>query len=157
MNRPWLRRAPLVVLAGAAGFAINSFAVGTAAPMLGRVVTLPIAILFGPWAGAIAAVIGAGALRNASFAPILIFALLAEAISVGISARRHKSPLVAGGLVWGLVSLVLLVAPQLYAADYLRETIWPIALRVPLNGLVGIALADMVVSLAPANGLLAGE
>jgi len=43
----------LAVLAGAVGFVINSLFVGTAAPMLGRVFTLPIAILFGPWVGAL--------------------------------------------------------------------------------------------------------
>ena len=157
MNRPWLRRVAPVVLAGAAGFAVNSFAIGTAAPMLGRVLTLPIAILFGPWIGAMAAVIGAGALRNVSFGPVLMVAMVAEAMCVGISAQRHKTPLVAGGLVWALVSLILLLAPQLYGVDYLRQTIWPIALRLPLNGLVGIALADMVVSVASASGLVAAS
>jgi signal transduction histidine kinase/DNA-binding response OmpR family regulator/HPt (histidine-containing phosphotransfer) domain-containing protein len=157
MRQAWIRRIALAVLAGAVGFVINSLFVGTAAPMLGRVFTLPIAILFGPWVGALSTTLAGVAMRDASYAPILAAGLLAEAISVGVSTRRQKSPLVAGGLVWAVVSSILLIEPHWYGVDYFRQTIWPIALRIPLNGLVGIALADMFVSVAAANGWTTGE
>jgi hypothetical protein len=49
MKRVSLRRLGLAVVCGAAGFALNRWRLGTATPlMFGRVVTLPIAILFGP-------------------------------------------------------------------------------------------------------------
>ena len=106
MRRAWIRRVVLAVSAGAAGYVINSLVAATATPMLGRIVTLPIAILFGPWIGALSTTIAGVAMRDASYAPILGVALLAEAIFVGLSAQRQKSPIVAGGLVWAVVSSV---------------------------------------------------
>ena len=157
MNRAWLRRLALTLAAGVIGFGIDTVAVGSATPMLGRLATLPIAILFGPWFGALAAVISSVALRSNSFAPLLAVALPVEALAVGAFARRQKSPLVAGGIVWAAVSLTLVIAPHLYGADYVRNTIWPIVLQVPLNGLAGVGLADMIVVAAAARGLVAAS
>jgi len=112
MPQALIRRIALAVLAGAAGYFINSMVAGTAAPMLGRIVTLPIAILFGPWIGALSTTLAGVAIRDAPYAPVLGGALLAEAIFVGLSAQRQKSPLVAGGLVWAVVSSILLIAPH---------------------------------------------
>src|SRR5262245_21343437 len=157
MNGPVPRRVALAVCAGATGFVINMLVAGTAVPMLGRTATLPIAILFGPWIGALSAAIAAVALRGTTYAPVLVAAVLAEAVFVGRSSLRHKSPLLSGGLVWAFVSMLVLVEPQWYGGDYVLQTIWPIALRVPLNGLVGIALADLFVSGVTANGWFPAE
>ena len=157
MRRAWIRRVGLAIVAGAAGFVINSLVAGSATPMLGRIVTLPIAILFGPWVGALSATLAGVAMRDASYAPLMVCGLLAEAIFVGRSAQRQKTPLVAGGLVWAVVSMLLLIVPHWYGMDYFRQTIWPVALRIPLNGLVGIALAELCVSLAASNGWTEAE
>jgi signal transduction histidine kinase/DNA-binding response OmpR family regulator/HPt (histidine-containing phosphotransfer) domain-containing protein len=157
MSHAWLRRLGLAVLAGGIGLAVNTLAIGTATPMLGRAVTLPIAILFGPGPGALAAVISSLALRNAAFAPMLAVVLPVEALFVGAFTQRRKPSLVAGGLVWGAVSVTLLIAPKLYGLDYLRQTIWPIALQMPLNGLVGIALAEILIASTSARRFLGGD
>ena len=58
MDRRSLRRLALALLCGAAGFGLNSLPGTVLAPlMLGRAVTLPIAILFGPWLGLLSAVV----------------------------------------------------------------------------------------------------
>src|SRR5213083_3443715 len=54
-----LRRLGIAVVCGVAGLIINSVALTAVAPlMLGRLVTLPVAILFGPWYGLVAAALG---------------------------------------------------------------------------------------------------
>ena len=74
-----------------------------------------------------------------------MFAIVpAEALAVGIFARRGKSPLLAGALVWGAAALSLVAAPSLYGVGYLRETIWSIAMQTMLSGLVAVVLADLL-------------
>jgi len=60
MKRNSVQRIGLAVACGLVGYALNRWRMGSAAPLLlGRVITLPIAILFGPWYGAISAVVAA--------------------------------------------------------------------------------------------------
>src|SRR5438552_14153639 len=60
MKRNPVQRLGLAVACGVAGYALNRWRMGSPAPLLlGRVVTLPIAILLGPWYGAAAAVVAA--------------------------------------------------------------------------------------------------
>jgi signal transduction histidine kinase/CheY-like chemotaxis protein/HPt (histidine-containing phosphotransfer) domain-containing protein len=151
MNKVVMRRLGAAAIAGAAGFAVNALLFGSAAPLLlGRVVTLPIAILFGPLYGGVAALVGALAFaRTTSFGAALIV-LPAEGILTGAFARRGKSPLIAGGVVWTLVAITMVGAPELYGVGYLRQTIWPIALQVVLNALVAIVVAELIaVLIAP--------
>src|SRR6266496_6647973 len=59
MKSPVLPRLGIAVVCGAAGLVISSIALSAVAPlMLGRLVTLPVAILFGPWYGLVAAALG---------------------------------------------------------------------------------------------------
>jgi len=146
MDRLLLRRAALSVLAGLAGYAINSLPLGNVGPiLLGRVVTLPIAILFGPWLGMLAALICSLALRHSTLAFVAIILLAVEALFVGWFARRDKSPLIAAAFVWALVALTMVMAPQAYGLGHLLQAVWPIALQMPLNGLLGVVLADLLV------------
>jgi len=143
MNRAFVLRVGLAVLSGIAGLAVNSLlTAGGPSLLLGRVFTLPIAILFGPWLGTLAALIGVLPLRTTSAA---LFAIVpAEALAVGIFAQRGKSPLLAGALVWGAAALSLVAAPSLYGVGYLRETLWSIAMQTMLSGLVAVVLADLL-------------
>src|SRR5262245_54321030 len=138
MTRSTVRRLLVAIVCGAAGAIINSLPVGAVAPLLvGRIATLPIAILFGPWIGSISAAIGALGVRSTS--PFLSIGLLVfEALVLGAVAARRKSPLVAGSLLWGVMAGALIVAPQWYGVEYLRQSIRPIALPMVLNGLARI-------------------
>jgi signal transduction histidine kinase/CheY-like chemotaxis protein/HPt (histidine-containing phosphotransfer) domain-containing protein len=144
MNRAFVQRVGLAILCGVAGLAVNAILAGGGTTLLlGRVFTLPIAILFGPWLGTLAALIGVLPLRSTSTAAL--FAIVpAEALAVGLFARRGKSPLAAGALVWGAAALSLVAAPSLYGVGYLRDTIWPIAMQTMLSGLVAVVLADLL-------------
>ena len=157
MTRSDARRLGLAIFCGVVGAAINSLPVGAVAPLLlGRIATLPMAILFGPWIGGLSAAIGAAGVRGSLLLlPILI--LVAEALVIGAVAWRGKSPLVAGALLWSAAALGLVAAPQLYGVEYLRRTIWPIALQVVLNGLVAIVVADLLATAASAQGLVSGQ
>src|SRR5919198_1395897 len=99
---------------------------------------------------AVNALVGALAFaRRVSFAAAVV-SLPAEALLAGAFARRGKSPLLAGGIVWTLVAITMVGAPELYGVGYLRQTIWPIALQVVLNALVAIVLAELIaVLIAP--------
>ena len=155
MNRASVQRLGLAVLSGAAGFAVNALPLGAVAPlMLGRVLTLPIAILFGPWLGALAAVDRRAAARRRNHRRPFSSSFPLEALMVGAFARRGKSPLVAGALVWGAAALSLVVAPSLYGVGYLRQTIWPIAMQTMLSGLVAVVVADLLASGAAAQRLV---
>ena len=154
MSQSLLRRIGLAVLCGAIGFGINSVQLGAVAPfLLGRIATLPIAILFGPWLGVVSGAIGAAGFGPAPLTVVLTL-LSAEALVVGAAARRGRSPLVAGALLWIVVGSSLILAPQWYGASYLRETILPIALQLLLNGLVCVVVADLIATTARTHGVV---
>ncbi|HEV3140791.1 MAG TPA: response regulator, partial [Vicinamibacterales bacterium] len=139
------RRVAISVAAGLVGLALNRLPIATVTPLLlGRVVTLPIAILFGPWLGALAAVIGAIAIIGAPFVVAGSIILPLEGFLIGSLARRGKSPLVGGALVWVAIAATIAVVPWAYGVDYARETLWAIALQVPLTGLVAVVVAELI-------------
>jgi signal transduction histidine kinase/CheY-like chemotaxis protein len=157
MTRSTVQRLGLAVLCGAAGAVINSLPVGAVAPLLlGRIATLPVAILFGPWYGGLSAVVGAVGVRG-SLSLLSIAILVIEAFIIGAVARRGKSPLVAGTLLWGAAAIMLVIAPQWYGVEYLRRSIWPIALQVVLNGLVAIVVADLIATAASMQHLVSAQ
>ena len=133
---------------------MNALPFGAVAPLMpGRVLTLPIAMLFGPWLGVLAATIGALSLGRGTTSAFLVILPL-EALMVGGFTRRGKSPLVAGGLVWGAAALALVAAPSIYGVGYVRQTIWPIAMQTMLSGLVAVVVADLLASGAAAQRLV---
>jgi len=147
MDRLPVRRVGLAVLCGAVGFGLNAIPSAAVAPLLlGRAVTLPIAILFGPSLGVLTAVIGGLAMKTpVAMALVAIVAFLSvEAALLGAFARRGRSPLVAGALLWSGLSVVMLIAPRLLGLASLRQSIVPIALQLPLNGLVAVVFADVI-------------
>src|SRR5262245_20428465 len=156
MDRVLSRRAAAAVVCGVAGLAVNTLPSGAVLPLLlGRTLSLPIAIFFGPVFGAIAAAVSTlPAVSQLGPAPA-VFAPL-EAIVIGFTARRGRSPLIAGTLLWSLIGLTLVVAPQFYGVGYLRETVWPVALALVLIRLVAIVLADFIAVAAIAQNLVPG-
>jgi signal transduction histidine kinase/DNA-binding response OmpR family regulator len=147
MDRLPVRRVGLALLCGAVGFGMNSMPGAAVAPLLlGRAVTLPIAILFGPSLGVLAALLGGLALKTPSRSALVVAVtfLSVEALLTGVFAKRGRSPLVAGALLWSGVAILMLMAPRLLGIDSLRQAILPIALQLPLNGLVAVVAADLI-------------
>src|SRR5437868_2264959 len=154
MNRFLTRRVGLALLCGAIGLALNLWRTGSTAPMmLGRIVTLPIAILYGPWLGALAAAIPAVAGRGVFAVSIVL--LPVEAAVIGMFARRGRSPLLGGVLIWSAVAAVLVARPQLYGLGFMRATILEIALQMVISGLVAVVIADLIATGASARRLVA--
>ena len=150
------KRLGLAVVCGIAGMLLNQWRVGSAAPLLlGRVVTLPIAILFGPWYGALAALLAALAATGAFAVAIVLLPL--EAVVVGGFARSGRSPLAGGLVVWSLVAGTLIAVPSAYGLGFLRQTILPVALQILLSGLVAIVIADLIATGASAQRLVAQD
>src|SRR5215831_15398774 len=81
MTRPNTRHLAVAVGAGLMGVALNLAPLPAVARLWpGRVATLPVAIIVGPWYGLLAAVIGAAPLARLAILPI-VFAI--EALLVG--------------------------------------------------------------------------
>src|SRR5438105_4689995 len=105
-----VQRLGLALLCGIVGFLLNRWRVGSSAPLLfGRVITLPIAIMFGPWFGALAALLAALPANGGLSAGILILPI--EAVVVGAFARSGRSPLAGGVVVWAVVAGTLIALP----------------------------------------------
>jgi signal transduction histidine kinase/DNA-binding response OmpR family regulator len=153
MKTPVVRRVAIAVLCGAAGLALNVLRVGSAAPLLlGRIVTLPVAILLGPWLGLLSAGIAVVMVRSPLAAAM--FLLPTEAFVIGAFARRGTSPLLAGAVVWLSAAAVLVAVPGLYGVGYLRQTILPVALQLVISGLVAVVIADLIATGASVQRLV---
>ena len=147
MTRSTVKRIGIAVLCGLLGLAVDSGRQGSTAPLLlGRIITLPIAILFGPWYGALAAMIHAISGRGLFAAGLRILPL--EAIVIGLFARRGRSPMLGGLVVWTTVAGLLVAVPSLYGLGYLRDTILPVALQLVVSGLMAVVVADLIASAA---------
>src|SRR5262245_11392657 len=98
MSRIPLRSLAIALVAGALGFLLQATASGGFAQIWpGRMVSLPVAILLGPWWGVLAAVITAW--PSATHWSLLAICTL-EALTIGLATRRGYSALIAGGLFW---------------------------------------------------------
>ena len=143
MNRTLRRQIAVAAAAGIAGYTIQALATGAFAQVWpGRMVSLPIAILLGPWFGLLA---GAITLAGASNAVLLGIGLL-EAFVVGATAQRRGSPILAGSLVWLVNAGAVVLAPGLFGAAN-SSVVWPFALQQLLNGMCALVLADLLASL----------
>jgi signal transduction histidine kinase/CheY-like chemotaxis protein len=155
-----LPRLALAILSGVVGFGVNSLPLGTIAPLLlGRVVTLPVAVLYGPWYGVIAAAVGCLTLRHSPTAILVITIFCLEGICVGSISRRGKAPLVGGLLIWIPVGLAMVAAPALFGfgPDTPRASVLPMALQLPVNLLVAVVLAELIATGVSAKGLITSD
>jgi signal transduction histidine kinase/CheY-like chemotaxis protein/HPt (histidine-containing phosphotransfer) domain-containing protein len=156
MSRSTLKRLGIAVLCGLVGLALDTWRQGSSAPLLlGRIVTLPVAILFGPWYGALAAFLHAVAGRGTFAVALRLLPL--EAIVIGFFARRGRSPMLGGLIVWTSVGATLVAMPSLYGVGYLRDTILPVALQLVVSGLMAVAVADLLASGATARRLVEAD
>ena len=142
MGRTRAYRLALTIGAGLAGLLLQALDISALRPIWpGRVPTLAVAILLGPWYGTAATLIAIGptAPRLA-----LMAICVAEVVIIGFFARRHRSPLLAGANFWVANGLLFAIEPSLYGAAYPSWVIWPYALQTIISGLVSLVLADLV-------------
>jgi signal transduction histidine kinase/CheY-like chemotaxis protein/HPt (histidine-containing phosphotransfer) domain-containing protein len=154
MNRAAVKRLTITVAGGLIGLAVDAWRQGSTAPLLlGRIVTLPLAILFGPWYGGLAAAIHGLASRGGGFT-LGMGILPVEAIVIGLFVRRGRSPMLGGLLVWTILVGTLVAVPSLYGVGYLRDTILPVAMQLMVSGLMAVAVADLLANVAVAQRLV---
>ncbi len=131
------------MLAGLVALAIQRAPLGgLTAIWPGRIVTLPIAMLFGPWFGLLAALVGGIPYFVDSPAMMAVFGI--EAWLIGTFEKRGRSSLVAGALVWVSAALALLLFPALFGFKALQATLVPLALQRALSGMSAVVVAELV-------------
>jgi len=142
MSRTRAYHIALTIGAGLTGLLLQALDISALRPIWpGRVPTLAVAILLGPWYGVAATLIAIGptAARLA-----LVAICVAEVLIIGFFARRHRSPLLAGANFWVANGLLFAINPSLYGAVYPAPVIWPYALQTIISGLVSLVLADLL-------------
>src|ERR1700722_19482112 len=84
------RHLGVALAAGIAGLAINLMPLGSLATLWpGRIITLPVAILLGPWFGVLSALIAAAPYY--ALPPVMVTVLGIEAVTIGVLEQRGKS------------------------------------------------------------------
>src|SRR5882672_10477591 len=124
MDRLSVRRLGLTLICGIAALGLNSVFGSEVTPLLlGRVMTLPIAILFGPSFGVLSTLISgvALAMSTTQTQAVLVFAIL-EAVLIGAFAKRGKSALITGAIVWTGGALLILIVARLRGVESIRQT-----------------------------------
>jgi len=143
MKRLCRHRLALAVLAGLLGLALNAVPGEAVARLwLGRIATLPVAILFGPWFGILAAVIAAPSAYSINAGLLVVFGI--EAVSVGALSRRGTPPLGVGAAMAALFALTLALFPGWYGMAHLQRSIAPLALQRLLSVMVAPVFADLI-------------
>ena len=143
MTNRFGRPAAIAAAAGALGLLVQLGAPAWMAPwMPGRLASLPIAMLFGPGPGALAA-----ALTFATAPPLVLLEGLAEAVVIGASLRLAYSPLLTGALFWLLGAIVHALAPSLHGVAS-GPLDWAASLQHGLNGVLGVVVAHQLADLA---------
>jgi signal transduction histidine kinase/CheY-like chemotaxis protein len=152
------RRIGVAVVFGLLGLALNAPNYGSLLPLqIGRALTLPIAILFGPWLGLLASLVGTVPMIASNSTALLGTVLgAAEAMLVGYFSERGRSPLIVGASMWIVVATTIVVAPQLWGVSYLAELLWPVALAMVLIRLVPLVAADFIAVSIAAKRLVPG-
>lgn len=154
------RKTVLVSLAaGILGFALNSWSVPLFAGgslILGGILPLAVALLYGPYWGALAAALAASRTLTLWGHPHAVLPFVLEAAAVGFLVRRRWMPLAADLFYWALAGAPLLYFTYVVVLRQPQPAAWFILATTPLNGLLNVLLAELVVGIAVMRGWVAG-
>ena len=143
MTRTTLRRVGVASAAGVAGLLVQWLAFTPPGLQIWpyRLLTLPVALILGPWYGLLASTIGAA---STLFQRPVAFAILnIEALIIGLAARRGVSPKLAGLGFWTVFALSIGLNPTFFAAQQ-QQAVWPYAFQQLLNGMLAVVIADAI-------------
>ena len=145
------RNGGAAILAGALGIALNFWRVsgpeGFVRLISGRMVTLPITILLGPWYGLLAAVVGI--LPRAYANPTTLLTGGVEAVAIGLLVQRGIPPVVTGALVSLSWDVVFHIMPALNAGQSLSQ-LMPLLLQRTTDAMAAVVIADFIAVLVVA-------
>jgi signal transduction histidine kinase len=141
----WQLKLALALAGGIAGLLLNGLTDRVVAAFFpGRALSLPIALVLGPFWGAVAAIISCA---PTAYSPIGAAGFIFEAVTLGIVVRRGTPALIGGAAYWVILTLVFAILPQYLGNTPPGEIVWSVAFQQPLNGMLIIAVADLLVSL----------
>ena len=136
-----LRMALMSALAGALGAAIHLLLPEPASQFwLGRIVTLPLVTHVGLRWGALAAAVCAAPL--VSTRPIMATVIVAEALVVRGLMQRGLPSIVSAAIFWTATALAFAIRPGWFDMIELTPAVWPLALQLILNGMLGVVIAS---------------
>jgi two-component system, sensor histidine kinase len=145
-----LNRSFLVTLAfGLLGILVNlpHLTIFTGATLLfGGAFYLMAALLYGPWHGAVAALITALPSILLWGHPEAAYIVVAEALTVGWLARRRVQSMLADLIFWVAVGMPLAALMYLVLLSYPSPSDWVMVVKYPVNGLLNVMIADLLIS-----------
>ena len=151
------RRMLLSLLAGVLGLALNHFPVpvfGGVWLLLGPFFSLLIAIGYGPWSGALAGLLTGLQPSSLVLQPLAPVLFGAEGAIVGWLTRKRLSPLVAELLFWLLIGGPLVSGIYVFWLKQSAPIVELVVFKFALNGVVLVALADLIHRFSPIHRLL---
>jgi two-component system NtrC family sensor kinase len=144
-RRQFALQAGITAAVATLGFALNSGYVDSLVRAWpGRAVTLPVAVLFGPWLGGLAAAVSALPATEAHPGLLALFVL--EAVLLGVATARLRTPLGARLLVALMLAASVVLFPGIHGLDWLTWRTIPLAFERVLVLLVALVLSDLVVA-----------
>jgi two-component system, sensor histidine kinase len=142
------RRILACVAAGLVGLVVNRFPLilpGGAPLTFGEVFSLLVALTLGPVFGTLTAIV----VEIQAFGSGALYVHALEAFAVGMLVRRRVMPLYASVIFWVVVATPMMLFLGHTRAGIPPEAVWAMAGKNVLNGLLTVALADLVSGLAP--------
>jgi len=117
-----------------------------AALLFGGAFYLMAALLYGPWHGAVAALLTALPSILLWGHPEAAYIVVAEALTVGWLARRRMPSMLADLIFWVAVGTPLAALLYLVLLSYPSPADWVMVVKYPVNGLLNVMVADLLIS-----------
>jgi PAS domain S-box-containing protein len=141
------KRVILCVAAGVLGFVVNGFTVpvfNDVTLIFGGIFYLLIALVYGPIAGLATSLIASSRTFFLWGHPYGLITFGLEGLVVGWLVRRRMLPLFADLLYWTLLGAPLLVLMYIVYLEYPSPIGWAIVVKQPLNGLLDVIVAELL-------------
>ena len=142
------RSLAVTVVFGLLGILVNlpKLTIFTGATLLfGGALYLMAALLFGPWYGALAALITALPSILLWGHPETACMVVTEALAVGWMARRRVNPMLADVIFWAAVGTPLAAVFYFVLFSYPSPYNWVMVVKFPVNGLLNVMIADLLI------------
>src|SRR6202167_5956548 len=138
------------VLFGLLGILVNlpKLTIFTGATLLfGGAFYLMAALLYGPWYGAIAALITALAPGLLWGHPETACIVISEAVTVGWLAKRRMHPTLADLVFWIAIGTPMAAFLYIVVLSYPSPSDWVMVVKHPVNGLLNVMIAELLISI----------
>ena len=143
------RSLAVTLVFGLLGILVNlpRLSIFTGATLLfGGVFYMMAALLYGPWYGAIAALLTALPSLLLWGHPEAVSILVAEALTVGWLARRRMHPALADLIYWLAIGTPMAALFYIVLLSYPSPSDWVMVVKYPVNGLLNVMIAELLIS-----------